>query len=362
MGAMAKLPPTRWNMFGATAAWLLSFAAAGCSSASRGSASGEMEFKEIGRERLTAAVSPDSYTLVRVGYEVDGQHEILPVNEPMSAAGVVVKEELAGMLLRLEQASLSTLAAPLSAGGARETKGKARRLLRSYELAVREAWIADLEILEPPEPESNLTILGRVNGQELEIEASIPNLLDYLRELSLGALLRDMERPRRALDWHYVALAGFLGVKGPEGHRGQAPGPPALKRVLLDRLNSAPDPRPLAKALFPRVGAFEEKELSPHAQSERIAFRLLPIVRSAWNGDRAALREILTLFFEYHGELQLFDRALRSLFPPSLNPGMYQKYPDLGEPGVTLLLFKELQARLPEEIHRPGRGWVLDGQ
>jgi hypothetical protein len=106
-------------------------------------------------------------------------------------------------------------------------------------------------------------------------------------------------------------------------------------------------------------------ELSPYLQSENIALRLLPLARSAWGGERAALSEILTLSFEYHDELALFDRAVRSLFPPSLSPVVYRRYPESSGPGAggaggTLLFLKELQARLPEAEPRPGLGWALD--
>ncbi len=139
----------------------------------------------------------------------------------------------------------------------------------------------------------------RVYPRDLEPFPSV----DQARAAALEALRMSMRPPRQVLEWHYIALAGFLGLEF-------TPLSAAEQAALIDHLARAPDPELLAKVLFPRAHGFSEAQLAPLLDHERLAPRLLALVRRAWSGDRGALKEILTLSLEYQGELPLFEAAV----------------------------------------------------
>ncbi|MBI4605343.1 MAG: hypothetical protein HY721_25550 [Planctomycetes bacterium] len=180
-----------------------------------------------------------------------------------------------------------------------------------------------------------------------------PALAAGLRGLALDALRKSMAPPRRPLPWHFEALAGFLGCE---------PGllTPAEREAILAHLREAEDPRPLALALYEHAARFAEASLEPLAEHEKVAVRLLPVVRRAALGDRGALSEVLRLSLEHHGELRAFERAVRALFPRERNAALYEKHLEDGGAEAAVALLREVASGLPSARHT-GTGWALEG-
>jgi hypothetical protein len=87
--------------------------------------------------------------------------------------------------------------------------------------------------------------------------------------------------------------------------------------------------------------------------------RLLALTREGWYGKRPAVGEILTLSLEYSGQDRLFDRAMRSLFPASLNPLLHKKCPEGPRAGIAFV--REVRANFEKAEHVERLGWTLEG-
>jgi hypothetical protein len=181
------------------------------------------------------------------------------------------------------------------------------------------------------------------------------SLLERCRSLALSALRASMSPPRAPLEWHHVALAGFLDLE-------PLVVTAAERAALMARLARSDEPGPLAEALVANARRFEPAELAQFIGHERLAPSLVALVRAAWGGDRGALTEVFRLSLEYHGQQRLFETAARALFPAAANASLWRKYPPGG--GETPAVFlADVQSRLhlARALGPPGGGWSLEG-
>jgi hypothetical protein len=337
--------------FRLAAAVLAAAAAAGCQSGTIKTetmpAPAPPVFEELGDRPLTEVATPASYLVLRCGYATrDGLRHLnvrAGIDDPAARA------DLARVLAALEEARRrgDPVKAPAMPPPA-----------RTFELAVGERWIADLDLEDRGEP-GPVAVTGRVNGREHRLEVEAPALLRDLRRLSLAALQASMTRPRRPLAWNHEALAGFLGsFADPQAEA-------ALKRELLAALAALPDPAPLAEALAARPSAFDPEEVRRLGRGDVVAVRVLELASAAWRGRREALKEILTLSLEYHGQERLFADTLHSQFPPASNRELHARH--LASPAADagtgqeadLAFVHEVRQRLLEAQSLPEGGWTL---
>jgi hypothetical protein len=307
---------------------------------------------------LSDTISPEEYRLLRCGYRLGEHIAYLATDAPLAGMPAPARRELAQILSLIDGSPPAT-----SDDAAGRRRGLPSDVQRVYQLAVGRRWIADLELGDRGGSDLGAAVVARINRREVAPgKLQAPALLRHLRGLSLEALRQDMRRPRPALEWHYLALTGFLtreeleAAIPAEGSR-----PQDLRAELLFYLEVSPAPELLAQALFAHAGALEEGALSRWATSDCIALRLLPLVRAAKLGSSSALKEILTLALEYHGETALFHRAVQALFPQASNPGLYAKFAGRGDESERLGLVREVHRLLPEAVHRGGLGWVISG-
>lgn len=301
-------------------------------------------------------VVPPSGLLVRCGYRAGDHVRYLALAEPVSPG-----TELAQELRRLADAASSNPGNRLDEGRDERTPADAER---SYQVALpapdREGEVLHVELFEP----------GRLGRFRIATSDSAPRptdeprreLVNRLREQSFLRLQADMLPPWTPLPWHYLALATFLdtGVSLPAGLRGSIVRSSAeLPSMLLEHLRTTERPRELGAALIERVDSFGEAQLEPLESSTEIAERLLALTRLAADGNEDALREITVLSLEYLGESELFDRALRVLFPRSSNPLLYERHPPTSREGREGFI-REVRSQIDEATHGKETLWTLE--
>ena len=152
--------------------------------------------------------------------------------------------------------------------------------------------------------------------------------------------------------WHYEALAGFLAdpVALDETRAVRAWGDIA-ERIVRGREVEA-----LAAALLDdRLRSAPNSAIETLARADAIDARVVALARDARNGDRGALRELVVLALEYHAKVELFDRALRWLFPIEINARIHARFP----PDRPLEFLDALRAEFERCTFSTERGWSL---
>jgi hypothetical protein len=289
--------------------------------------------------------------LVRCGYETDGGLHYLDVDFDL--------EHPSGALERIQQALEKAERAPRKARTLDQESAQERMRpdntdgapVRTLEIAVENGPFASVVVEDPGGPSGKIVLFLSAERRQAKGVLVEVAFLHWLRLLAQRAVLASMSPPRQALQWHYVALADFLSLQ--QRPYVQAP-------IFTEYLAEAADPRAVARALYPSVAGFSEHLLAPFATSDHLALRLLPLVRLAALGRREALREILTLSLEYHGELVVFDSAVRALFPQVLNADLYREYPESGGSTAAAAFLQHVGAHLDTAKCRLGRGYVLE--
>ncbi len=178
----------------------------------------------------------------------------------------------------------------------------------------------------------------------------------FLRGLALNALRASMKPPRRVLDWHALALAKCLELGE---YQPYFVGKDDFA-WLTTKLDESPNLTPVAAAVYQLVPWTEEGLTRRFATDDRIALRLVPLVRAARLGDRLALAEIFRLSLEYHSALPVFAAAAQALFPGTLNQQLYrERPPGLDGPACAEFL-NAIGTRLRDARHDEGlRAWSL---
>jgi hypothetical protein len=298
-----------------------------------------------------------------VAFRVEGTEAALESFEgdaSLKRATLSAQEDLAKVLSTAE-ARLARSDPGVGAG--RETEELPRLApRRRYELAPARDWIVDVEVDDAGGEGPGSRIHVRANGAEAVFSIEIPALLEHLRGAALNALLRSAERPRRPLDWHGVALAGFLDASPPafpQDAGRAAPAQAELRTQALAALRRARDPRPLAIALLEHAQRFDEGDLAAYSSHDLAPLRLLPLVRRAQLGDEGALREVFVLSQEYHAETALFARVLRLLFPRASNAEISARYFEGAGDAADLTYLQAMHGRMDQASFASGRGWFL---
>lgn len=286
------------------------------------------------------ATTKPTYRVVRCGYVTDGCRHYLDVDFDL--------EHPSGALVRIESA-LKKAGAPKKAKALQEDSQKA--LVRTVEV-VGEGGPFEYFVVEDPGGNAGKIVLSlSVEGHPERTVLYESPFLYWLRVLAQRALLASMNAPRQPLEWHYVALADFLSIQKK---------PYTQASIFIEYLEEASDPRAVARALYRHAGGFGERLLVPFARSEEIALRLLPLVRASMLGSLDDLKEILSLSLEYHGELRVFESAVRALFPESLNADLYREYPPSGGSTLAAALLQEVRLHLDKAKYRGEEGYALE--
>jgi hypothetical protein len=303
-----------------------------------------------------------AHVLVRCGFRTDSALRWLSVEVPLEGAPEGARLELRPIFLALPVAGELGGGQPKSPGA----RSPARRLYwigsrdpqRAPHFVLEELDASRLRVVPlPPEGSFDLESLPRFDV--IRFHAREHELLRFLRRAAFEGLRRDMVLPRRPLESHFLALAGFVG----EDLGGAAAGggeERELRSLILEQLEQTPEPRPLVVVLFEKSRHFEAEELEPFAARSEIPLKLLPLVREAALGSRPALQEVITLSLEYFQEAALFDAAVRALFPADLNAALHARGPARAAAAESPFL-QELRLRLEEAVYVRGRGWSLPG-
>jgi len=282
-----------------------------------------------------------TYRLVRFGYETDGCLHYLDADFEF--------EHPSGALVRIEQALEKAEHATKKAKAPQENTDKA--LVRTVEIAVENGPFGYFVVEDPGGNTGEVVLFLSAERRQARAVLYESTFLHWLRVLAQRAVLASMHSPRQPLEWHYVALAHFLSIQIR---------PYADASTFIEYLREASDPRAVARALYPNAGGFQEHQFAPFLGSDEIALRLLPLVRSSLLGSREAVQEILTLSLEYHGELPVFESAVRALFPAALNGDLYREYPLLGGSAAAAAFLLQVQTNLDKAKYRGEAGYVLD--
>ena len=96
----------------------------------------------------------------------------------------------------------------------------------------------------------------------------------------------------------------------------------AVSRAAAKFLAANAADRALPLALLRRLDRLDPSAFAA-LRDGSVASRVVALAVAARRGDAASLRESVVLALEYHGEIELFDRALRSLFPSANNASLY---------------------------------------
>ena len=370
------------------------------SDASRPTSGGPV-FRCLELGKLTDCVQADSFLLTRVRCPgPEGRALELSLSQALDAAPARARAELDLLLAALSKKNLATSGStpqaeavpavsqsdaelsPISWTPPRSTESRLGSW--SWELSVSTDWIADLFIEAlpshpwPPTPgddsprwratlylknDSGMDPMEApaATADEHDAEISVSELLTFLRTRTLDAILEDMSRPRRPRTEHFVALAELVGTQFAEDPETQASRAALLRGRLREYLLEAPDATAVARALFPRVDHFSDGEfVTAFQDSPRLPLRLLSLAQAADGGDRRALRELLTLAFEFHGASDLFFCALRSLFPASQNRELYAAHPVETERKGTIAFIEAVRSRVDSATWHAESGWSLE--
>lgn len=216
------------------------------------------------------------------------------------------------------------------------------------------------EVLVGPTQE-NLLILddGEPTGPRLPRKALSHPLCEALRGVAFSKLRDSMATPRRKLDWHALALAKYLQMNEYDAPAvGIVPGDVDF---LLAKLDESPNLEPVAVALIrlsPR--SIPDEAARRFANDDRIALRLIPLVRAARLGDRQALTEIFRLSLEYHSALPLFVEAAQALFARLLNEDLYRDHPPGPDGPASAGFLNSIGVRLRDANYDEGTlGWTF---
>ena len=240
--------------------------------------------------------------------------------------------------------------------------GSAPRPLRDYEIFAgtgRSAGAAAAETFRVVEPAGGSALAAR--------DGSAP--WDTLRLAALAACRASVRPPRQILEWHCVALAGFLGQDPPLLTRSE-------KEILLRAMEAPgggeapnftqppPDPIVVAQAVLPHAPSLTEGDAARLLKADNVGARLVALTRRAHAGERSALREILTLSLEYQGRnLLLFEAAVRALFPSRSNPTLERLHPPPAAGPAAAEYLADVGRRFanahPVPLERGG-GWSLE--
>lgn len=197
---------------------------------------------------------------------------------------------------------------------------------------------------------------SRSGARQSRTVTAVPALLrDALNRLTARSLVRRVSPPRRPLDGELVALANLLasGVVDDASR-------PQAHRLLIERLNTSPPPRGLARAVMPSIARFSIKEIAPLASSTDVVVRLLALLRAAVDGERGALEEILVLSLEYHGDAAHFCAAVAVILPPRLHPELHRLHPP-GSTRVSQLAFLRAARATATALRFDGAGaWKVE--
>ncbi len=312
---------------------------------------GTRTFAPVGDTQLADTLSAAGFLLARCAHR-DGDI-VVRQSTLLAGAPAPARDELDGLLAALDEA----VARGARPGGPADDDDDDDddTAVRRYDLAVLDRWIADVAIHDAHADDARVELRRADGALATVVRFRLPHLLTYLRARALDGLLDDMSRPRRALDRHYVAVTGFLDAPGLDEHTLGV-----LRGEVREYLLSARDPAVLVPALLAHVERFDDAEfITAFADDENLGLRLLALTQSALGGDESALREILTLAFEYHDETAMFFQAVRAIFRPDASTAFYSAHPvdDDGE-GATAFL-EALRESLPSAQHDASGVWSI---
>jgi hypothetical protein len=317
------------------------------------------EFREVDLSRVTETLSSEDFVVAGCRFVLDDDHtEQLPVlpSRPVPAG-------LDEILSELERRHGQRAKSPTSDTAHSPGKEVSLAPVRTYELSVAAGWILDLDIEDPGLPGGQIGVRSRSGNSPLRFSSRAPELLRDLRRVAFAQLRSAMVRPLRPRPWHFAALARFLDLEA------SAPGTLALegddradelRGEILEYLSSGEEAAKAADALVPLAAIFDEEELEGFLEHDDVALRVLALTRSALEGNRDAISEILALSLEYFGQERLFGRAARRIFPARLNRELYRKYSRFWRSGVDSLAYiQEIRGRLEDATFSAGEGWAL---
>lgn len=98
------------------------------------------------------------------------------------------------------------------------------------------------------------------------------------------------------------------------------------------------------------------------ARADLTPVRVVALMQQALDGDRGAVREIVTLSLEYSGSPACFVVAARRLFPAKLNPSLFQRHPvtqDNDRPFAFLATLQEYVSSAEYVRAGDGHAWKL---
>jgi hypothetical protein len=307
------------------------------------------------------------YFLTRCGFQTDGLWHHVDSHALLSRREAV---EMEGLCERAEALLASGAANP---GGPLAPGRGPSEASRSYEVSALLFGAPDahleIEILDPARGGPRLEVLAGRGEARARFTAETPRLAFFLRQRSLLLLAtcasQELHPHRRALSWHGPALARFLqpgALEYPEdwgAERSDAQRERILRAVLFElrRLEDSRSVETTVRELLPAIAVLSRADLAPLARDERTAVRLLHLAAKAWDGDREALDEILTLSLEYAGDVSVFGAAARSLVPEPLNRELHAGFPAGPRPESDVLFLAEVRRRISTLVHEPAGGW-----
>ena len=303
----------------------------------------------------SASDSEDSYLLVRCGYNFLGETHYLPVESSLRGAPAKVLSQLKVLSEMIEQASLFPKSSPFSKLDPSSPR-PAFYSSRIYQLAIDKRRLTTPEIIEPSRPGTKAELRIRVKDRTLYAPMQGDSgLVDYLRQLALERLLKDMNLPAGPLPWQHLAFADFLGSKTSVPSEGGD----QLAQGVLKYLNTSENPEPVVLLILDRLDVFETNQLQPFEHSERISLRILYLTRSALDGSKASLQEIAVLSLEYHGKTELFAKALAAFFSKETNPLLYQRSLRRRDTTAELEFIRQIRENLTMVEYAKDSGWFL---
>ncbi|MEM7234887.1 MAG: hypothetical protein AAF517_22100 [Planctomycetota bacterium] len=181
-------------------------------------------------------------------------------------------------------------------------------------------------------------------------------LVQWLRAQSYEALERDTSRQISTLPWQPAALVFFDDLRTMRQDSAHSVLSHAL--LTLTRSRGADEAVPELLDRLSRLDRKDVEKLQNQNGQPGFSTRVLAMAVRARDGERDALRELLVLALEFHSRVELFDRALRNLFPADKNPELHARFPR-GTRTSQLAFLQEVRNQFEKATHADG-AWTAN--